>query len=260
MSPRITAIGSGKGGTGKTLIAVSLAHALAHQGERVLLCDADLGLSNASVQLGMKEGGDLAGLLTGKKALSDAAVRVSCGPRHSFDLLAAPAGAGTFANATEAAALPLLATLETADQYDRVLIDLGAGVDGAVMSFASRADETLLVLTPDPASLTDAYAFTKLMLRRTGSRTPQILVNMALNVTEGRRIADTLATSARSFLGSVPEYLGFVPFDARVTEAVRRQSPLLSTFPQTPAAAAIEAIARKLHVAVRVPVPAMGLR
>jgi flagellar biosynthesis protein FlhG len=175
-------------------------------------------------------------------------------------LLAAPAGAGTFANATEAAALPLLATLETADQYDRVLIDLGAGVDGAVMSFASRADETLLVLTPDPASLTDAYAFTKLMLRRTGSRTPQILVNMALNVTEGRRIADTLATSARSFLGSVPEYLGFVPFDARVTEAVRRQSPLLSTFPQTPAAAAIEAIARKLHVAVRVPVPAMGLR
>lgn len=259
MSPRITAIGSGKGGTGKTLIAVSLAHALTHQGERVLLCDADLGLSNTSVHLGLN-GGDLAGLLTGKTSLKDALVAVPCGGRYSFDLLAAAPGAGTFANSGEAAALPLLATLETADQYDRVLIDLAAGVDGAVMGFASRADETLLVLTPDPASLTDAYAFTKLMLRRTRTRAPQILVNMALNVTEGRRIADTLATSARSFLGSAPEYLGYIPFDARVSEAVRRQSPLLSTFPQTPASAAIEAIARKLHTAVRTPLAATGVR
>ena len=142
MKPRITAIGSGKGGTGKTLIAVSLAHALAHQNERVLLCDADLGLSNASVHLGIKEGGDLAGLIAGRTAMKNAVVTVACGPHHSFDLLAAPPGAGTFANAGEAAAMTLIAAIEGVRNYDRVLIDLGAGVDAAVMSFAARADET----------------------------------------------------------------------------------------------------------------------
>ena len=84
MNPHITAIGSGKGGTGKTLIAISLAHALAHRGERVLLCDADLGLSNTSVHLGIKEGGNLADLLAGKTSLKQAVVHVSCGPRHGF--------------------------------------------------------------------------------------------------------------------------------------------------------------------------------
>lgn len=260
MTPRITAIGSGKGGTGKTLIAVSLAQALAHNKERVLLCDADLGLSNASVHLGVKDGGDVAGLIAGKTALRNAVVGVSCGPRHSFDLLAAPPGAGTFANAGEAAALTLIAAVEGARQYDRVLIDLGAGVDAAVMSLAARADDTLLVLTPDPASLTDAYAFTKLMLRRTGARAPQVLVNMALNGTEGRRIADTLLQAAQSFLRIVPDYVGFIPFDARVPDAVRRQSPLLSAYPQTPASLAIETLARKLHSAIDVPQSAIGLR
>lgn len=260
MNPRITAIGSGKGGTGKTLISVSLAHALAHQNERVLLCDADLGLSNASVQLGIKEGGDLPRLLAGKTPLKNAVTNVPCGPRHSFDLLAAPAGSGTFANAGEAAAMTLIAAFEGARHYDRVLIDLSAGVEAAVMSFAARADETLLVLTPDPASLTDAYAFTKLMLRRTGARAPQVLVNMALNGTEGRRMADTLLAAVQSFLKIVPDYVGYIPYDARVADAVRRQTPLLSAYPQTPASLAIDALARKLHSAINMPQSAIGLR
>jgi flagellar biosynthesis protein FlhG len=239
MNPHIIAIGSGKGGTGKTLITVSLAHALAHRGERVLLCDADLGLSNTSVHLGIKDCGNLADLLSGKTSLKNAVVHVPCGARHGFDLLAAPAGTGTFAGVGEAAAMTMLASLEAAGHYDRVLVDLGAGVDGAVMCLASRADETLLVMTPDPASLTDAYAFTKLMLRRTATRPPQVLVNMSLNGTEGRRVAETLLASARSFLKCEPDYLGFIPYDARVCEAVRRQSPLLSTFPQSPASLAI---------------------
>lgn len=260
MTTHITAIGSGKGGTGKTLIAVSLAHALAHQGERVLLCDADLGLSNTGVHLGMQETGDLAGLLAGTKELKAAVARVQSGPRHGFDLLAAPPGSGAFANASEASVQKLVSILAAAKQYDRVLIDLGAGVDTAVMTFAAHADETLLVMTPDPASLTDAYAFAKLLLRRTTSRAPQILVNQALNATEGRRTADALIASARSFLKTAPEYLGFVPFDSRVADAVRRQSPLLTLFPQTPAAQAIDGIALKLHGATAAPVSLAGLR
>jgi flagellar biosynthesis protein FlhG len=259
MTTHITAIGSGKGGTGKTLISVSLAHALAHQGERVLLCDADLGLANAGVHLGLSETGDLPALLTGTKSLKQAVVRVSSGPHVSFDLLAAPCGSGALANASEAQIQKLIAALESAQGYDRVLVDLGAGVDDSVMTFAARADETLLVLTPDPASLTDAYAFAKLLLRRTTTRMPQALVNMALNATEGRRVADALIGSANAFLKMAPDYLGFIPFDTRVPEAVRRQSPLLSLFPQCPASSAIEGIARKLHGA-GAPVAVAGLR
>jgi len=260
MSPRLTAIGSGKGGTGKTMIAVSLAQALAHQGERVLLCDADLGLANASVHLGLTEQGDLAGLFSGSKTLSQAVIRVALGARKGFDILAAPSGFSVFANGGEAMAQKLMAILETASGYDRVLIDLGAGIDQGVMTLAARADETLLVLTPDPASLTDAYAFLKLMLRKTGSRAPRVIVNMALNATEGRRIAEALLSSAKAFLKVIPDYLGFVPFDARVTTAVRQQSPLLSQFPQAQASQSIEAIARRLHSEVEVQLPAVGLR
>lgn len=255
----ITAIGSGKGGTGKTFVAVSLAHALAHLGERVLLCDADLGLANAGVHLGLSQTGDLAAVIAGRKTLKDAVVRVASGPRAGFDLLAAPSGSGALAGADEPAIEALAAALEQAAQYDRVIVDLGAGVDGNVMTLAARADEIVLVVTPDPASITDAYAFAKLLLRRTTSRVPQVLVNMALNATEGRRIADALLASARAFLKATPEFLGHVPYDARVGEAVRRQSPLLTHFPQTPAATAIEGIARKLHGHSQ-PLAAAGLR
>jgi flagellar biosynthesis protein FlhG len=259
MTTHLTAIGSGKGGTGKTLIAVSLAHGLAHQGERVLLCDADLGLSNAGVHLGISETGDLGGLIAGRKTLKEAVVRVACGPRNSFDILAAPSGSGALADASEESIAALLAALEQAP-YDRVLIDLGAGVDSTILQIAARADDILLVVTPDPASLTDAYAFAKLLLRRTTARVPQILVNMALNATEGRRIADALIASARAFLRATPDYLGFVPCDTRVPDAVRRQTPLLAAYPQTPAAMAIEAIALKLHGAHVPPLAAAGLR
>ncbi|MEJ1967331.1 MAG: P-loop NTPase [Rhizomicrobium sp.] len=259
MTTHITAIGSGKGGTGKTMIAVSLAHALAHRGERILLCDADLGLANAGVHLGIGDSGDLPGVMAGTKALTDAVTRVASGPRASFDILAAPSGSGVLANARAAQVQTLLAALESAKAYDRVLVDLGAGIDDTVMTFAARADETLLVLTPDPAALTDAYAFAKLLLRRTTARVPQALVNMALNATEGRRIADALIGSAQAFLKAAPDYLGFIPYDARVSEAVRRQGPLLALFPQSPAALAIEALAARLHGAPA-PLAVAGLR
>ena len=259
MTTHLTAIGSGKGGTGKTLIAVSLAHALAHQGERVLLCDADLGLSNAGVHLGVSETGDLGGLLAGRKTLKEAVARVACGPRDNFDILAAPSGSGALADASEDTIETLLAALEQAP-YDRVLIDLGAGIDSTIMQIAARADDIVLVVTPDPASLTDAYAFAKLLLRRTTTRVPQLLVNMALNATEGRRIADALTASARAFLRAEPDYLGFIPYDTRVPEAVRRQNPLLAAFPQTPAATAIDGIALKLHGAHAAPLAVAGLR
>ncbi|HWA30107.1 MAG TPA: P-loop NTPase [Rhizomicrobium sp.] len=248
-TPRLTAIGSGKGGTGKTLIAVSLAHALAHEGERVLLCDADLGLSNATVHLGLDDGGNLPCVMRGDCTVADAIVPVLGGiaQRGGFDLLSAPAGSGVFANATAEDARRLLIALSAAGNYDRVLLDLGAGVDGTTMMFASTADDTVLVMTPDPSALTDAYAFTKLLHRADSAHLPLVVVNIALNGLEAQKSFEALATTARAFLKCELEYLGGIPRDAKASDAVRRQCHLLTLHPQTPASRAIEAIARNLH-------------
>lgn len=243
--PHLTAIGSGKGGTGKTFIAVNLAHALAHEGERVLLCDADLGLSNTGIHLGLEHRGDLPALLAGSKSLRDCVTRAQAGPRAWFDLLAAPSGA--LVDCGESAIGRLIAALRCAKHYDRVLIDLGAGIDNGVMTFAAHADETLLVLTADPTSLTDAYAFAKTLQRRTAGCTPSLVVNMAANAGEARRTSEALIASSRAFLKTVPDYLGFVPSDAKVVDCIRRQTPLASLYPGCAAALAIETLARVLH-------------
>jgi flagellar biosynthesis protein FlhG len=245
---RLTAIGSGKGGTGKTFVTVTLAHALAHLGERVLLCDADLGLSNTALHLGLDSGGDISGVLAGKTPLENAVVPVFGGvkTRGGFDLLGAPAGSGALANAGEMGARQLLTTLRFSAHYDRVLLDLGAGVDAMVMRFAAGADENILVMTPDPAALTDAYAFAKLLAHRAAGRKPSILVNMAAGEQEARRTADALIGVSQNFLKIVPEYLGSIPRDAHALTAVRRQTSLLALYPQCAAARAIDAIAHRL--------------
>jgi flagellar biosynthesis protein FlhG len=258
------AIGSGKGGTGKTMIAVSLAHALAHEGEKVLLCDADLGLSNTTVHLGLDSGGDLAGVLAGRRTVADAVVPAFGGIRErgGFDVLAAPAGSGALADIDEEQGRRLVETLRTAKIYDRVILDLGAGVDATTMHFAASADNALLVLTPDPASLADAYAFAKLLKRR-GAKLPFVVVNMAGNDAEARRTSGALGTTCQAFLGAVPEYLGGIPRDQHVSDAVRRQSHVLTLHPQGPASLAICTVARRLHNKITQPglaAHASGLR
>jgi flagellar biosynthesis protein FlhG len=246
--PRLTAIGSGKGGTGKTLISLALAQALARQGERVLLCDADLSLSNIAVHVGLANGGDLAGVLAGRRSLDSAAAAVNGGAAQGgFDLLAAPAGSDAYADAGPETATRLVGLLRAARAYDRVVLDLSAGVDAVSMTIAAAADETIAVLTPDPAALTGAYAFTKLLLRATRSPTPEFVVNLAASETEARRTADAFASTCRAFLKLEPHLLGIVLRDASAAEAVRRQQPLAAS---SPAARAIADIAGTLHVRV----------
>lgn len=246
--PHFTAVGSGKGGTGKTLVAASLAHALAHEGERVLLCDADFGLSNTTVHLGLKSGGDLIGVLAGRKEISQAVAPVLGGPqtRGGFDVLAAPSGSGALADLGEDAAARLIDKLRASRGYDRVLLDLGAGVDAATMHLAQSADETLLVLTSDPASLTDAYAFAKLLFRAS-AQAPFLIANMTASETEGRRTSDALIETCRAFLKAAPHFLGNIPRDGHVLEAIRQQTHLLTLHPQAPASRAIVTIAARLH-------------
>jgi flagellar biosynthesis protein FlhG len=246
--PHFTAIGSGKGGTGKTLVAASLAHALAHEGERILLCDADFGLSNTTVHLGLESGGDLIGVLSGRKPIAQATAPVLGGlkERGGFDILAAPSGSGALADLGEDVAARLIALLRASRSYDRVVLDLGAGVDATTMHLAQSADETLLVMTPDPASLTDAYAFAKLLLRAS-AKPPMLIVNMTGSDSEARRTSDALIETCRAFLKATPEFLGTIPRDSHALEAVRQQTHLLTLHPQATASRAITAIAARLH-------------
>jgi flagellar biosynthesis protein FlhG len=247
--PKLLAIGSGKGGTGKTLVATALASALAQQGERVLLCDADLGLSNSTVHLGLASGGDLVGFLSDRLALDEAVVSVLPGDRYGFDLLAASPGSGALANIDSGVADRLITKLRLASAYDRVLLDLSAGVDATTMRFAARADDALLVLTADPAALTDAYAFVKLLLRqdaRWGGQKPMALVNMADSESEARRTRDALAKTCRNFLKIAPDYVGFVPRDHHAQTAVRQQRALVASYPDAPSSRAFRELARRL--------------
>lgn len=249
---KLTAIGSGKGGTGKTFVAVTLAHALAHEGERVLLCDADFGLSNAIVHLGLESGGDMAAVLSGMARLADCVAPFGGGTKNrgGFDVLAAPSGSGALAGVGEAAVSRLIAALKDTQAYDRIIVDLGAGVEAATMHLAAAADEAIVVMTPDPAALTDAYAFTKILQRGAPHMTPHVLVNMTIGECEGRRTAEALVTTARAFLKMTPSYLGHVPRDTRAVESLRRQAQLLSLFPQSPSARAVEKISHSLHTSL----------
>lgn len=240
--PRLTAIASGKGGTGKTFIALTLAQAFADAGERVLVCDADLGLSNTSVHLGLPRAGDLPGWLAGRTPLKAATVRVETPDHAPFSLLAAPAGTGLLADADGALLERLSTMLHRIMGYDRIVLDLGAGVGEAVTSLFAEADDMVAVMTPDPASLTDAYALVKLVLKRTGGRVPSLLVNMAANAGEAKRTAEALIQSANTFLKTAPTHLGFVPSDMRVTECLRRQTSLWTAYPKSPALAAVSSL------------------
>jgi flagellar biosynthesis protein FlhG len=214
----------------------------------VLLCDADLGLSNTSVHLGLGSGGNLSGMLANDCTLRDATVPVLGGAseRGGFDLLAADAGSGSLADFAEADAARLVANLKAERLYDRVLLDLGAGVDSSLMHFAAASDETIVVLTPDPASLTDAYAFVKILLRAF-TAPPFVVVNMSASDAEARRASDALQATCRTFLKTTLEYLGPVPRDPRAIDALRQQCHLLKLYPQAPASRAIQAIATRLH-------------
>jgi flagellar biosynthesis protein FlhG len=244
----LTAIGSGKGGTGKTFVSVCLAQALSQEGERILLFDADMGLANTAVQLGLDQSGDIESVLL-NGAIGEADVRQVWGGtrvRGGFDLLAPPAGCGVHANSDIGIAERLIGSLRAARRYDRVILDLAAGVDDVPVAFAAAADETLLVMTPDPAALTDAYAFVKLV-RRAGGGVPASVVNFSASDAEARRVAESLQRACGSFLKCRPQSAGTIPRDGRVSECIRRQEQLLSLYPQSPAAQAVGGIASRLH-------------
>lgn len=255
-TPRLIAIASGKGGVGKTWLAVTLAHAFAHAGERVLLVDGDLGMANVDVQLGLVPAHDLGAVIAGRLTLAQAVTPFAggAGTKGGFDILAGKSGSGALAGLARtdlsrmAEGLRLLST-----HYDRTLIDLGAGLDAAVLALTAAAGTALVVLTDEPTSLTDAYALVKVMNRAGAPRDIRIAVNMAVHAEAGRKTWGALAKAAENFLGFAPPLAGVVRRDERVKDAIRRQTAFLTRHPAAPAAEDVITLAKALRVPAQIP-------
>ncbi|MBY0338175.1 MAG: AAA family ATPase [Acetobacteraceae bacterium] len=240
---RLIAIASGKGGVGKTWLAVTLAQAMSHAGRSVLLADGDVGLANVDVQLGLRPELDMVAVLAGRATLAEAVLHHAGG----FDVLPGRSGSGSFGALSDAAMERLTALLAEARlHWDVVLLDLGAGVDPGTRRLAALADTLLVVTTPEPTALTDAYAVLKLHGRDRPDGDARIVVNQARDQPAGKRAAATLRRAAAQFLDRDIPLAAILRLDERVPEAISRQTPLLTRHPTSPAGEDVEALARRL--------------
>lgn len=240
---RVLAIASGKGGVGKTNLAVNLAIALARDGKQVAVLDADLGLANVDVLLGLVPRWTLQHVVSGERTIDEVLVR---GPGGIWVI---PGGSGLeeLANLSEERRRALIDSLATLDgRFDVLLIDVAAGVSEGVSSFLRAAAEILVVTTPEPTAITDAYAVVKLASQGGGGTTLHLVVNQTDDGREGGQVGRKIQTVARQFLGVDLELLGHVPSDSAVPKAVRGQVPLLVAYPNALASRRIVELARRL--------------
>ncbi|MFO7171540.1 MAG: MinD/ParA family protein [Bacillota bacterium] len=240
---RVLAITSGKGGVGKSNLCVNLAYALRQLGHRVLIFDADLGLANVDVLLGTAPRWHLGHLLRGERTLSELIYTAPEG----VDLIAGGSGVAELADLSDPELHRFLDQLQALQgAYDFLLIDTGAGVGRGVLTFAVAADEVLLVTTPEPTALTDAYAVTKGILRRRPGARISLVVNQAQSRQEAEETGERFSAAVLRFLGAHVEMAGYIPFDPQVGRAVRRQVPLVLAAPDSPAARALRALAARI--------------
>lgn len=238
------AVASGKGGVGKTWFAITLAHMLAKKNVRTLLFDGDLGLANLDIQLGLMPKHDLGSVLTGRLTLSQAVLPFEEG---GFDIIAGRSGSGGLANIAPSRLQLLgddLALL--AAGYDKVIIDLGAGVERTVRQLTHSVGSCLVLATNEPTSLTDAYAFIKITHMERPGIDIKIVINMANSIREGERTYNTLLKACEGFLKISPEMLGIVRRDNKVADAIRNQTSLLIRSPNSEAAEDVGKIADKI--------------
>ncbi len=246
---RITAVTSGKGGVGKTFVSVNLAAALARQGLRVLVLDADLGLANLDVMLNLAPKITLHDVFTGKSSLEDAILPAPGG----FSALLAGSGMVEYSRMTPEVRDQLLAVIEkVAPRYDHVILDTGAGISDVVLYAVSLADQVLVVVTPEPTSMTDAYATIKVLAATQGRAQVQVVVNQTRRHGEGRAVCLQLQQVVDRFVNpglAAPvrlDLLGQVPLDIAVRDSVLRRQLLLEAMPGSPAALAVVAVATRL--------------
>lgn len=241
---RTIAVTSGKGGVGKSNVAVNVALELAALGRRISLLDADLGLANADVLLGLNPQAHLGHVLAGKSTLQEIVIEVGRGVR----LIPGGSGVAELAGLTHEQKARLVAELRALEcESDFMIIDTAAGIAGNVTGVLKAAAEVVVVTTPDPTAVVDAYATIKVLNQQSPGKPVWIVVNDVVGIGDAERVFNQLRVTAARFLNQEVKFLGTIPHDDELVEAVREQVPVVEYAPETPASRALRLIARYLN-------------
>jgi flagellar biosynthesis protein FlhG len=256
------AITSGKGGVGKTNLSVNLATVLASMRRRVILLDADLGLANADILCNVQPRFNLAHVVAGQRSLAEVLTPVPVGATGggaggSFSLIPGASGLARMADLAEADRKRIVSDLDSlSESADALIIDTGAGIGRNVLSFTSTADHVVIVTTPEPTAITDAYAVMKVLVRCGTAGKISVMVNMARSRDEALQVHERIASVARQFLKQDVAFSGYVVADAAVQQAVRKRAPFVLQYPHSAAAQCVQAWANRMdhHVDIATPV------
>jgi flagellar biosynthesis protein FlhG len=241
---RAIAVTGGKGGVGKTNVSVNLGVAAAEMGQRVLLLDADLGLANIDVVLGLHPEYDLSHVMRGERSLDEVLVEGPAGMK----VIPGASGVQALAELSAAEHTGLIrAFSEVAADTELLIVDTAAGISDTVLSFSRAAHDIVVVVCDEPASITDAYAIIKLLNRDYGHRRFRVLANMVRSAQEGRELYNKMCRVTDRYLDVNLGFMGAVPFDESLRKAVRAQRPVVQAFPRSRAAQVFRNLAKKIE-------------
>jgi len=241
---RTLAITGGKGGVGKSNLAVNLALELGMLGDRVLLLDADFGLANVDLLCGVLPTFHLGHVVAGIKEISDITIDLS----ENVELIPGGSGVEELANLSVSARPQLLEKMrETEKNINFMLIDTAAGIADNVSGVLASASEIIVVVTPEPTSIVDAYATIKVILRTTLNKPIFVVINNVVGIGDAEQVFQSISSAVRGFLDFEVEFLGMIPHDPQVKDAVREQVPVVRYAPDAPASRAIRLIAKQLR-------------
>ncbi len=240
---RVIAIASGKGGVGKTNLSVNLGVAMAKIGRQVALLDADMGLANVDVLLGIRPQFNLSHVLTGEKSLADIMLEGPAGMK------VIPASSGIqkmsdLSNVEQGAIIHAFSEMD--DNLDVLIIDTAAGISPSVVNFARASQELIIVVCDEPTSLTDAYAFIKLLNRDYGVNHFHVLCNMVKSMQQGQALFNKLTKVTDSYLDVTLQFSGAIPYDEDLRKSVQKQNAVIEAYPNSKVSKAITDVARRI--------------
>jgi flagellar biosynthesis protein FlhG len=241
---RAIAVTGGKGGVGKTNVSVNLAVAMSEMGHRVMLLDADLGLANIDVVLGLHPKYDISHVLSGERSLEEVVIEGPSGMR----VIPGASGIQALAEmgASEHAGL-IRAFSDMSGDLDTLIVDTAAGISDTVLSFSRASNEVVVVVCDEPASITDAYAIIKLLNRDYGHQRFRILANMVRSAQEGRDLYNKMCRVTDRYLDVMLSFMGAIPYDESLRKAVRAQRPVVQAFPRSRVAQGFRNLAKKVE-------------
>lgn len=242
---RIITVASGKGGVGKTNISTNMALSYAQMGKKVILMDADLGLANVNVVLGIIPKYNLYHLIRRQKTMKEIIMNTSYG----IQIVAGASGFAKIANLSEDERRAFIEELATLSDADVIIIDTSAGVSNNVLSFVAAADDAVIVTTPEPTAITDAYGIIKIIATEIDNLnlSLKLIVNRVKSVTEGKKVAERVINIASQFLNLKVDYLGYVYDDNSVQQAILKQKPFVALDPKGKASICVHQITSRLE-------------